>query len=280
MIVSRTWSNAGLEGCTASAGWDTSTGCSGWSRLCDHAAAVPAVRRGSSCLRFSSSTEWTFQLHADLGTHSAHCAADHGDVTGTVLGMVVDAPVVVQRQVPWLGRAENCGVSAVAVLAGVVQLLDKVVVPAGATSVGRAMLGSTMDTCSCPGWLWQNFYDFLHEGVGSAPELNSRPARTSSTTAVACSLLVLLVLTHLALCSHDCRQSADRCFSCSRVDLEICTLFSTCSLYFSAFSTFEILRELIFWSPRALTGVSVRGLGVGADAGSSLSGVGPPVVHN
>ena len=49
---------------------------------------------------------------------------------------------------------------------------------------------------------------------------------------------------------------------------------------FSAFSTVEILRESIFWSPRALTGVSVRGLGVGADAGSSLSGVGPPVVHN
>ena len=31
-----------------------------------------------------------------------------------------------------------------------------------------------------------------------------------------------------------------------------------------------------FWSPRALTGVSARGLGFGADAGSSLSGVGPP----
>ena len=45
--------------------------------------------------------------------HSAHCAAEHGDLTGTVLGMVVDAPVVVQRQVPWLGRAENCGVAAV-----------------------------------------------------------------------------------------------------------------------------------------------------------------------
>ena len=79
--------------------------------------------------------------------HSAHCAADHGDITGTVLGMVVDAPVVVQRQVPWLGRAENCGVAAVAVLVGVVQFLDKVV-PAGAMTGGRAMLGSTMVTCS------------------------------------------------------------------------------------------------------------------------------------
>ena len=115
----------------------------------------------SSCLAFSSSTEWwTFQLHADLGTHSAHCAADRGDLTGTVLGMVVDAPVVVQRQVPWLHRAENCGVSAVAVLVGVVQLLDNVVVSVSATTVGRAMLGSTLDTCYYPGWLLEYFLRF------------------------------------------------------------------------------------------------------------------------
>ena len=121
------------------------TGCPGWSRLCDHAAAVPTDRR---VLRAFGSVPrqnggHSLQLHADLGTHSAHCAADRGDLTGTVLGMVVDAPVVVQRQMPWLGRAENCGVSAVAVL-GFVQFLDKVVVPVGATTVGRAMLGSTM----------------------------------------------------------------------------------------------------------------------------------------
>ena len=30
------------------------------------------------------------------------------DPAGAVLGMVVDAPVVVQRQVPWLGRAMLC----------------------------------------------------------------------------------------------------------------------------------------------------------------------------
>ena len=52
-------------------------------------------------LQFSSSTKWwTFQSHADLGTHSAHYTADRGDITVTVLGMVVDASVVVQRQVP------------------------------------------------------------------------------------------------------------------------------------------------------------------------------------
>ena len=37
-----------------------------------------------------------------LVLHSAHCA-DRGDLTGTVLGMVLDAPFVVQQQVPWLG---------------------------------------------------------------------------------------------------------------------------------------------------------------------------------
>ena len=59
-------------------------------------------------LQFSSSTEWwTFLLHADPGTHSAHCTADRGDLTVTVLGMVVDAPVAVQRQVLWSGCAET-----------------------------------------------------------------------------------------------------------------------------------------------------------------------------
>ena len=44
--------------------------------------------------------------------------------------MVDYALVVVQRQVPWLGRAENCGV------------------PQLPLNWERAMLGSTMDTCS------------------------------------------------------------------------------------------------------------------------------------
>ena len=58
---------------------------------------------------------------------------------------------------------------------------------------------------------------------------------------MACSILVLLVLAHLALRSHDCWQS-----------LEICTLFLRPSCI-SAWSRF-------FWSPRALTLVSARGL--------------------
>ena len=40
-------------------------------------------------------------LFIEIGFYSANCAADREDLTGTVLGLVVGAPVVVQRQVPW-----------------------------------------------------------------------------------------------------------------------------------------------------------------------------------
>ena len=45
-------------------------------------------------------TSW-LSLSTETGLHSANCAADREDLTDTVLGWVVDAPVVVQRQVPW-----------------------------------------------------------------------------------------------------------------------------------------------------------------------------------
>ena len=102
------------------------------------------------------------------------------------------APVVVQRQVPGLGRAENCGVSAVAVFVGVVQFLDKVVVPPGATTVGRAMLGSTMDTCSASSRVAFGRIFTIFQMKGLTRLLRSILV-LSSTQAVACSLLVLLV---------------------------------------------------------------------------------------
>ena len=58
-----------------------------------------------------------------------------------------------------------------------------------------AMLGSTVDTCSASSRVafGRIFHDFLHEGVDSAPEVNSRRfspkmkwPRSSSTTSVAC----------------------------------------------------------------------------------------------
>ena len=42
---------------------------------------------------------------------------------------------------------------------------------------GRAMLGSTMDTCFASSRVaFGRIYDFLHDGVASAAELDSRPA--------------------------------------------------------------------------------------------------------
>ena len=74
-----------------------------------------------------------------------------------------------------VGRAENCGVSAVAVVLGVVQFLDKVVVPVGATTgSAQCLVRLWIHAPLYQGGLWKNLYDFLHEGVDSDPEVNSR----------------------------------------------------------------------------------------------------------
>ena len=57
-------------------------------------------------------TSW-LSLSTETGLHSANCAADREDLTGTVLGLV-DTPIDVQRQVPWF-REYRRGDSAVAV---------------------------------------------------------------------------------------------------------------------------------------------------------------------
>ena len=69
-------------------------------------------------------------MHADLGTHSAHCTADLGDLTVTVLGLVVDAPVwVVQKTVEppqwqiWVRPVLGQGCCAVSATTGVAQYL-------------------------------------------------------------------------------------------------------------------------------------------------------------
>ena len=73
------------------------------------------------------------------------------------LGLVVDAPVAVQRQVLRLGLCRKLW-SLRSGSFGFVQFLDKVAVPVGATTGGCAMLGSTMDKCSAsPGWLLEVF---------------------------------------------------------------------------------------------------------------------------
>ena len=119
-------------------------GCPGWSRHCDHAAAVPAVRRVlgafSSVRRQSGglssrmnilvctvhSGPWRSHSYSSWdGCRRACCCA----ATGALVGLC--------RKL-WSFR--SCSF-------GFVQFLDKVAVPVGATTGGRAMLGSTMDAC-------------------------------------------------------------------------------------------------------------------------------------
>ena len=58
-----------------------------------------------------------------------------------------------------VGRAENCGVSTVAVVLGVVQFLDKVVVPVGATTGGaQCLVRLWIHVLLHPGWLLEDFF--------------------------------------------------------------------------------------------------------------------------
>ena len=74
-----------------------------------------------------------------------------------------------------VGRAENCGVSAAAVVLGVVQFLDKVVMPVGATTGGaQCLVRLWIHVLLHPGWLLEKHFDFLRDWVNSAPEVDSR----------------------------------------------------------------------------------------------------------
>ena len=73
-----------------------------------------------------------------------------------------------------VGCADNCGFSAVAVV-GRRPVLGQGRCARWCNDWERAMLGSTMDTCSqFPGGFWTNFYDFHVAGWTRDPEVNSR----------------------------------------------------------------------------------------------------------
>ena len=73
--------------------------------------------------------------------------------------------------------------------------------------------------CIIQGGFWKNFFDFLRDLVSRLLRSILRPGRHVVDTGSGTSLTGFAGLTHLALCSHDCRQFADRCFSCSRAAL-------------------------------------------------------------
>ena len=118
---------------------------------------------------------------------------------------------------------------------------------------GGMLQGAVVTLCIIQGGFGR-IYDFLLEWVDSAPELDSRPALlplvagTSSTTAVACSILVLLVLTHRALCSHDCWQSAEKCTVDALVAHEM--HLESCTLFLQASCIFQHVQRSNFWASR------------------------------
>ena len=107
------------------------------------------------------------------------------------------APVVVQRQVPWLGRSENCGVRSCRLSSSWTRLLCPSV---QRLWVAQCLVRLWIHVLHHPGWLMEDF----------VPEVDSRRFSPmpkmkwprSSTTAVACFLQVLLILLHLALSSR------------------------------------------------------------------------------
>ena len=138
-------------------------------RPCEHAVQVPAVfvhePGGASG-------------HQQNGGHPAAYRSWYAQCTlcsrpwtftGTVLGMVVMRLFVVQRTGALVGALRKLWSSAVAVLVAAVQFLDKVVVPVGATTVGRALAWFDYGYMFfiILGGLWKNLYDFLREGVDS-----------------------------------------------------------------------------------------------------------------
>ena len=149
--------------------------------------------------------------------------------------LVVDAPVVVQWQVLWLVAQKTVESPQLqwfwASSSSWTWSLCPLVQRLGARN---AWFDCGYMFCFIQGGFWKNFYDFLHQGVDSAPELDARPGRRAVDNGSGMYHTGFAGSTHLALCSHDCRQSV-RCFSCSRVALGNLYIISTIPLCFQHF---------------------------------------------
>ena len=142
-----------------------------------------------------------------------------------------------------------------------------------------------------PGWLLEEFTIFymmvLPRLQSSIHVLLFSPvAGTSSTTAVACSILVLLVLTHLARCSHHCPQSSEKCTVDASVahemQLEICTFFPTSLLYFQHVQRSKFFARVDFLEPSSThtCECSRAGREYRSRRESRLPGDSVPALHN
>ena len=191
-----------------------------------------------------------------------NCAADHGDLTGPVLG--------------WLSSARCCATT-------------------GAW-VRNAWLDSGYTFCvSSRRASWTNSSHFLREGGTLDPQVDScfHPANMAEEEvaalvvymAVACILLVLPVKLHLALCSRrlppgrlaHARSVHSRCFG-RAVSLGFLGIISMSPLYFAEFSAVGTLRQVIFWEPSTTKSSSLsRARGSGGVARVRLPGDLPPM---
>ena len=154
--------------------------------------------------------------------------------------MVVDSPVAVQRQVLWLRCAENCGASAVAVLGSSsswTRLLCRLVQRPG---VAECLVRLWIHALHYPGWLLEEFHDFLRDWVSRLLRSILRPGRHVVVYGSGMRFSWFAGFSHLALCSR--RLPAGPNFFSSRAALGNLYIISTSPLYFQHFSAVEILR--------------------------------------
>ena len=137
------------------------TGCSGWSRLCDHAAEVQAVSRvlrafGSvprqngghfSCMQISVRTVHTVQQTVEISQVQ-------------FLGWLLTRLLLCNDRCPGWSRRKLWSLRRLQCLWVSSSSWTRLLCPLGATIVGRAMLASTMDTWCYPGWLMEEFLRF------------------------------------------------------------------------------------------------------------------------
>ena len=212
------------------------TGCSGWSRVCDHAAAVPAVRRFLGAFISVPRQSGGLSSRMLILVRTVHTVQQTVEISQVqFLGWLLTRLLLCSDRCPgWVVQKtvdfRSCSL-------GVVQFFDKVVVPVGATTAGRAMLGSTMDTCSASSRVAFGRILRFSSWLGvSAPEVDSPSWPACCDKGSGMFLTGFAGLRHLAPCSHDCRQLADRCLSCSRVALGKLYIIFCEPPVFSAFS--------------------------------------------
>ena len=175
-------------------------GCPRWSRHCDHAAAVPAVRR------FLGASVQFLDRVVDF---PVACRSWYAQCT------LYSSPWRSHSFSSWDRCLRACCRAATGALVGSCRKLWSV---RSCSACGRRPVPG-QGCCAC--WYndWGSRKAWFTWMVDSVPELDSRPGLHVVDKGSGIFLTGFAGLTHLALCSHDCRQFADRCFSCSRVAL-------------------------------------------------------------